>query len=115
MFDAEIVNRVIEVLRSQRNRFGYNSHTRADADVRGLYAFWLGSGLCLYVGQTTDIKGRMYRHFMQEHSHCLIRYFRAFPQEIEMSYITLDGWSAAKLRRYEQETKRILRAVCNIA
>ena len=115
MSNPEITNHIVGSLQSQRNLFNCNYHSRIDSEVCGLYAFWLRSGCCLYVGQSEDIRDRMYKHFMQEHNLCLAEYFKAFPQDIEVSYVTLCGWSVAKLGQYEDELIEILRAICNVA
>ena len=115
MSNSEITSHIIDSLQSQRDPFNYNYHNRINSEVRGLYAFWLGSRCCLYVGQSVDIQTRMRGHIMQEHNLCLADYFKAFPQDIEISYVTLCDWSVAKLRQYEDELIEILRTICNVA
>ena len=108
----KLSSHIIDSLQSQRDPFNYNYHNRINSEVRGLYAFWLGSRCCLYVGRSTDIQDRMYGHIMQEHNPCLDKYFKAFPHDIEVSYVTLCGWSVAKLEHYEGELIKVLRAFC---
>ena len=115
MSNSEITSHIIDSLQSQRDPFNYNYHNRINSEVRGLYAFWLRSGCCLYVGRSKDIRDRMYKHIMQEHNLCLADYFNAFPQDIEVSYVILCGWSVAKLGQYEDELIEILRTICNVA
>ena len=113
--NPEIIHHIVDSLQSQHNPFNYGYYNRISNGVRGLYAFWLGSRCCLYVGRSTDIQVRMYGHIMQEHNPCLDEYFKAFPQDIEVSYVTLCGWSVAKLEHYEGELIKVLRAICNVA
>ena len=115
MSNLEITNRIIDSLQSRRGPFSYNYHSRINSELRGLYAFWLGSHCCLYVGYSTDIRDRMRGHTMQEHNSRLARYFKAFPYDIQVSYVTLCDWSDAKLRQYEDELIEVLRATCNVA
>ena len=100
------------ILRLRRGPFTYNYHNRISKDMSGLYAFWL-RGRCLYVGKSIDISRRMYQHRMTEHNPKLERYFSAFAQEIEVSYISLMDKSETEILRLENKMIRILRPATN--
>lgn len=108
-----IVACVLKVLRSRRRPFTYTYHKQVSSRTQGIYAFWLRRR-CLYVGISEDIQRRMYQHRMNEHNLRLERYFGAFSQEIEVSYIALSSIPYAKLRRLERKVISILRAATNI-
>lgn len=103
----------LNVLQTRKQGFDYNFHNRVEPDTGGLYAFWLDSGACLYVGMSTNISQRMYQHRMQEHNPDLDSYFRAFSRRIEVSYIALRDRSAADLRRMENKLISALRPITN--
>lgn len=103
----------INVLRTRRRGFDYNFHNRVEPQTAGLYAFWLDTGACLYVGESQDISRRMYQHRFYEHNLKLMRYFKAFPQRIEVSYYTLQGSSPADRRQLERRLIDALRAFTN--
>ena len=103
----------INVLRTRRRGFDYNFHNRVEPQTAGLYAFWLDTGACLYVGMSTNISQRMYQHRMNEHNPDLENYFRAFSRRIEVSYIALRDRSAADLRRLEDKMIITLRPITN--
>lgn len=103
----------LRVLQTRRRIFDYNFHNRVEPDVSGLYVFWLDSGACLYVGQTTDIRTRMRQHRTREHNIDLERYFAAFGQRIHVSYIALRDCSVDELLRLERKLIRALRPFTN--
>ncbi len=103
----------VSVLRSRRKGFDYNFHNRVEAGTAGIYAFWLESGACLYVGQSVNLGRRMYQHRMNEHNTELERFFRAFAQQVEVSYISLKHCSESELRRLEIKVISILRPLTN--
>lgn len=105
---------VINSLTQFRQGFDYNFHNRVRTELPGLYAFWLDSGACLYVGQSWDIRERLYRHRMHETNRALERYFRAFPRRIRVSYIGLQGKRQADLDRLERRAIALLRPLTNI-
>ena len=111
--DMAVFHCALRVLQTRRRVFDYNFHNRVGADVRGLYVFWLDSGACLYVGQTTDLRTRMRAHRTREHNPDLERYFAAFGQRIQVSYIALRDRSVAELERLERKLIRALRPRTN--
>ena len=114
-FSVAVLKCVINVLRSQRLAFDYNFHNSVEAGVAGLYAFWLDSGACLYIGMSTNIKQRMYQHRLNEHNSNLESYFKAFAQRIEVSYIALHNRSGTDLRNLEKNLINVLRPLTNVA
>jgi excinuclease UvrABC nuclease subunit len=104
----------LNVLRSRRRGFDYNFHNRFEKGVSGLYAFWLDSGACLYVGESGDIGSRMYQHRLSEHNSALQRYFKAFSRQIEVSYFILIDSTGADRRRLEQRLIVSLRPFTNV-
>lgn len=108
-----VFNCAVNVLQTRKQGFDYNFHNRVAPESSGLYAFWLDSGACLYVGMSTNISQRMYQHRMQEHNPFLESYFRAFSRRIEVSYITLRDRSAADLRQLEDKLISVLRPLTN--
>ena len=114
MFDSPIVGCVICALKTRRSPFTYNCHYRVGSGKGGLYAFWCNRS-CLYVGMSGDIARRIYQHRMTEHNPMLERFFGAFAQEIELSYVALNDISGTELRRLERKTIRILRPIANKA
>lgn len=78
-----------------------------------MYAFWLDTGACLYVGETGDISRRMYQHRMNEHNPKLDDYFRAFQHRVEVSYVALSQSTASQRRRLERRLIAVLRPFTN--
>lgn len=113
-FDEGIVCCIIDALQTRRSPFTYNYHNRVGGGKSGLYAFWCHRA-CLYVGISIDIARRIYQHRMTEHNDMLEQFFRAFAQDIEVSFVALDGRSDSELRCLEQKTIRILRPTTNKA
>ena len=108
-----ILRCAINALKSQRRGFDYNFHNRVESGAGGLYAFWLDSGACLYVGMSTNLSERMYQHRMNEHNSELEQYFRAFSQSVQVSYIALRERSSAELRALEDKLISVLRPITN--
>ena len=106
---------VIRTLQTRRRGFDYNFHNRVATDTSGLYAFWLNGGACLYVGIATDIRRRMREHRLNTHNSRLERFFNAFPEIIEVSYIGLSDCTENQLRDLERRTVRALRPLTNVA
>lgn len=104
---------ILQILRTRKRGFDYGFHHRVGPNVRGLYVFWLDTGACIYVGQSTNLGSRMRQHRMREDNPDLERYFAAFSQRIEVSYIALHGRSVAELLRLERKLIRVLRPFTN--
>ena len=102
----------LRTLRTRREGFRYGFHSQFASDAKGLYAFWLAGGACLYVGKG-NIRQRMYNHRMREHNGDLDRFFSAFERDIEVSYVRLDECSDLELRDLERNAIRTLRPVTN--
>ena len=100
-------------LKTRRQGFDYNFHHRVADGAGGLYAFWLNAGACLYVGQSRDLSRRLYQHRMNEHNSDLEGYFRAFSQQIEVSYFALPNPGEADLKRLEDRLIETLRPITN--
>ena len=113
--DMAVFRCAVRVLRTQRQGFDYNFHNRITGGTSGLYAFWLDTGACLYVGETGDISRRMYQHRMSEHNPKLDDYFRAFQHQIEVSYAPLSQRTAAQRRHLERRLIAVLRPITNDA
>ena len=105
---------IIDTLRVNKNPLDYNYHNRVDGHLSGLYAFWLSSGACLYVGMG-NIRDRIYQHRTSEHNLGLERFFKAFSQQIEVSFIALPSRSESEIQRFETRAIRHLRPLTNIA
>lgn len=90
--------------------FGHGSHGAVDP-APGLYAFWL-RGTCLYVGMSENLARRISEHEAAEANPALLRYFRRFPGEIEMSTAYVDA-GAGRLRALESESIARLRPLAN--
>lgn len=103
----------VNTLKTRRQGFDYNFHHRVNSGAGGLYAFWLKAGACLYVGQSRDLSRRLYQHRMNEHNADLEQYFRAFSQQIEVSYFALPNPDAADLPRLENRLIETLRPITN--
>lgn len=103
----------VNALRTRRQGFDYNFHNRVEPGSGGLYAFWLDTGACLYVGLSSDLGRRIYQHRMNEHNPRLKSYFHSFARRIEVSYVVLPEHSAADLRRLETKLIRTLRPLTN--
>ena len=112
MFSMVVLQCAINALRNRRRGFDYNFHNRVE-NGGGVYAFWLDTGACLYVGETDDISKRMYQHRMREHNRGLESYFIAFSQRIEVSYYVLQGRSRDDRRRLEHKLINALRPITN--
>ena len=84
---SEDLRQVLAVLRGRREEFHYTFADQVAAGLMGLYAFWLESGACLYVGQSIDIRRRLRDHKLREDNATLERWFRAFAREIQVSYV----------------------------
>lgn len=97
---------VIDTLKRRRRAFNYNVHNQIQAGAAGLYAFWLGGGACLYVGQSKDIKQRIYQHRMRETNESLESYFQAFSRDIQVSYAELPNTDISRLERDAIRTLR---------
>lgn len=102
---------ILNALRCRQRPFTFRFHATVAA-VQGLYAFWLG-GKCLYVGESVNLKNRLYQHRMQEHNTKLERYFNIYPRDIKASYVVLGD--RQDRRTLEREAIRYLRPVANIA
>ncbi len=111
--DCVIIECVINALRTRRCAFTYNYHNRVSIGECGLYSFWCRSR-CLYVGMSTNLHQRMLSHRLREHNAMLAKYFRAFPQNIEVSYVALGDKSGIELRCLERKAIRFLRPATNI-
>lgn len=98
----------------KRRAFHYGFHNRIRGGLIGLYVFWVGKA-CLYVGKSTNISQRLYQHRMQEHNPHLERYFRAFANLIEVSYISQEECQSADLLSLEGSIVRTLRPITNVA
>ena len=79
--------------------------------MSGLYAFWLDTGACLYVGQSKDIKQRIYQHRHRETNGTLERYFHAFSRQIQVSYTELQDDN--NVNELERKAIRALRPHTN--
>ena len=88
MSESEVVNLAKKLSRTKP--FDYNYHNRIGENAPGLYSFWV-RGCCLYVGQSMDMKTRLWQHRKDETNSNLARYRRAFPEEIEISHVILDN------------------------
>ena len=99
-------------LRDRRRPFTHGFDARIGRETRGPYAFWLNSA-CLYIGMSISIRRRIYQHRKQEHNEKLERYFKAFWQNIEASFVPLAGKSESELRDAERAAIRVLRPRAN--
>ena len=104
---------ILAALRSRQGSFIFGFHAAVGA-VQGLYAFWLG-GKCLYVGESSNLRNRLYQHRMWEHNPKLERYFNAYPRDIMASYVALTNHAARERRALEKQVIRYFRPVTNIA
>ena len=104
---------ILQTLCGKRYPFTYRFHKTIGGSVSGVYAFWLGRS-CLYVGKSIDIGNRLYQHRMNEHNPKLHRYFRAWPQNIETSYASLNDPSTEDLDKAEREAILYLRPLANV-
>lgn len=104
---------ILAALRCRQGPFTFGFHAAVDA-VQGLYAFWLG-GKCLYVGESNNLRNRLYQHRMREHNPKLERYFNAYPRDIKASYVALSNHAAHERRALERQAIRYLRPATNIA
>ena len=102
----------VNILRNRRHGFHYNFHHLAPK-VEGLYAFWLNTGACVYVGESGDISQRMYEHRMGKHNEDVERYFKAFARQIEVSYYVLQNSTGDDRRDLETRLIRALRPFTN--
>ena len=112
--EMEIPHCVATLLTGRRWPFSYGFHHRVDNGARGLYAFW-SSKACLYVGKSANIGKRLYQHRMQEHNPRLDQYFRAFAEQIEVSYVSQDQCASTNLLSLEGAVIRTLRPITNVA
>ena len=103
----------VRVLRSQRRRFDYNCHNRIERGVGGLYAFWVANA-CLYIGKSANLSARLYQHRMREHNDKLAGYFRAFAQDVEISFVTPHECDGVDLQRLEAQMIHTFRPLTNI-
>ncbi len=102
------------VLRLKRRRFDYNCHNRIPQGIGGLYAFWLSSGACLYVGKSNNLGRRLYQHRMQEHNDKLASYLKSFAEAIEVSHVTSQDCNGADVTSLEMQLIHTLRPLTNI-
>jgi len=102
----------INALRDKKRGFDYNFHNRVEQGG-GVYAFWLNTAACLYVGESNAISRRMYQHRMREHNPDLERYFAAFSRRIEVSYYIVQEQSDRVRRQLENELIKALRPITN--
>ena len=107
-----LITCIVNALRTQRRPFTYRSHTLVGA-ISGVYAFWLGRA-CLYVGKSGNIGFRLHQHRMQGHNERLQRYFRAWPRDIETSYIALADHSPGEVAAFERQAIELLRPIANV-
>ena len=111
----KVVCCAVHFLRTHQQGFDYGFHYRLEPGLRGLYAFWLSGGACLYVGMTTNMRTRIGTHRTNTHNSGLQRYFDAFHGEIMVSYISLPEYSESELLAMEDKAKAKLRPFNNIA
>ena len=104
---------VADLLTSRRWPFSYGFHNRVKGQT-GLYAFWTGNA-CLYVGKSEDIGTRLYHHRMQEHNPRLNQYFRAFAQDITISYVSKEDCQEFNLLSLEGTLIKELHPLTNVA
>ena len=105
---------VVQALRTNKEGFDYAYHERLERGVGGVYAFWLSSGACLYVGESRKLSERMYQHRMQETNKRLDGYFHRFGRKVEVSYRTLPEASKSDLLRIEKKVICILKPLTNV-
>ena len=79
-----------------------------------MYAFWLASGACLYVGKSVELRRRLYQHRMQEHNPRLASYLRSFAANIEVSHVTSQDCGDIDVQRLETQLIHILRPLTNL-
>ena len=94
-----VCSSAVDLLKRCRRAFDYNLHNRIRPGMSGLYAFWLDSGACLYVGQSKDIRQRIYQHRMRETNETLESYFHAFSRQIQVSYAVIPVTDVSRLER----------------
>ena len=104
---------VIDRLKSRRETFDFNYHQRVQQGLAGLYAFWLGTGACLYVGRSRDIRTRIYQHRTNEGNEELDSYFKAFVSWIDVSYIGCRDEMGARLEAMEDQAIQFLQPLTN--
>lgn len=114
MSDTNAICCAVRVLRGQRQRFTYNCHKRIPEGIGGLYAFWLDSGACLYIGKSTNLSQRLYQHRMQEHNNRLDGFLRSFAQQIYVSHVTAFDCEGEDLQPLEKHIIRVFRPLTNI-
>ena len=103
---------VVQVLQRCRSAFSYRVDRFIQRDSAGIYAFWLGTK-CLYVGMSTQLGVRIHQHRSQEHNEVLLRWFQAFPRQIEIAVATLEGSARAELLKVERHAIRALMPEAN--
>lgn len=69
--DVKMFCHALNTLSHNRQGFDYHFHNRIGTDAEGVYAFWLTSGACLYVGMSANLRQRIYQHRMNEHNTAL--------------------------------------------
>ena len=90
---------------SDTRPFTYNYHNTVGEEVCGLYSFWL-RGCCLYVGQSMDIRRRLWEHRTNETKPDLAKYMSAFSEDIEVSHIELENITEKVLEDIEARVIR---------
>lgn len=103
---------VVQILQRCRSAFTYRVDRFIRRDSPGIYAFWLGTK-CLYVGMSTQLGVRIHQHRLQERNDVLLRWFHAFPREIEIAVATMEGSAQTELRKIERHAIRALMPEAN--
>lgn len=105
-----VVFDIMSRLVSEKKSFAYDFHNQI-TNSRGLYCFWLRDS-CLYVGMSEDLQRRIAEHSHAEDNPLLIKYFKAYSNEIKISFIYLD-FSTDKLKHIESKVILELRPMAN--
>ena len=86
----------------------YNYENRVLPGTRGLYSFWL-RGCCIYVGKSLNISNRLREHRRDEANKELAAHFRAFREEIDVSYVDLEDITDELLSQIEVDVIRSMK------
>lgn len=105
-----MISDILSTLGSQKRTFNYDFANQMNSSA-GLYCFWL-RGRCLYVGMSENLQRRITEHIRIEDNPQLLAHFKAYPNEIKISFVYLD-LPANKLRNMESAIIQKLRPIAN--
>ena len=109
--DTTTISTIISRLTNPKSPFGHLFYEHVDEES-GLYCFWL-RGVCLYIGESDNLRRRLKEHCESEDNPILVEYFKTYSGEIMVAVTYEHGASKPYLRRLESYAVTKMKPIAN--